>query len=157
VAPKSHQSNGCPSLIFGGWLVRDYLQSRTPTLPFWLGKQLPTDYGRRVMQDSDSKFFPGVNITDALRTGAFSAAFREAPPQPDPNTEVLFRKGCADLGFSSREEFKAKQKAQRAMIERGEKILGAVLPMPHDEKSSGSKFFYQHEIDAYNAAKKSAG
>ena len=59
------------------------------------------------------------------------------------------------MGFSSREEFKAKLKGQSAMIERGETILGATLPIPHE--NSGAKFFYQHEIDTYNSAKKSAG
>jgi len=107
------------------------------------------------MQNSDNKFFPGVNITHALGTGAFSAACRGAPPQTDPNAEVHFRQGCALMGFSSREEFKAKQKGQKGMAERGEVSLGPVLPFSHEK--NGSKFFYQREIDAYNAAKKSAG
>lgn len=108
------------------------------------------------MHNSDDESLHGmVNITHALRTGAFSAAAHATPPQHDPNGEVRLMEGCALMGFSSREEYKAKRKGQLSMIARGEKILGAVLPIPHEK--NGSKFFYWREIDAYNAAKKSAG
>jgi len=105
------------------------------------------------MQNSDDKFIPCVNITEAFLAG--SIASEPWLPAPDPDSEVRFRAGCANMGFSSREEFKAKQKGQNGMTERGEMILGPVLPLPHER--NGSKFFYQREIDAYNAAKKSAG
>lgn len=104
------------------------------------------------MHKKDDKFPHGlVNITEAFLAGRIPAE----PSMPDPDSEVNFRIGCASMGFSSREEFKAKLKGQSAMVERGETILGAILPIPHEK--NGQKFFYKREIDAYNAAKKSAG
>ncbi|ULU23385.1 hypothetical protein [Dyella terrae] len=104
------------------------------------------------MHQKDDKFTHGlVNITEAFLAGRI-------PPErsaPDPDSEVNFRTGCASMGFSSREEFKAKLKGQSAMIERGETILGAILPIPHEK--NGQKLFHRREIDAHNAAKKIAG
>ena len=132
--------------------MRVYLQARIPTLRFRLDRQIPTDDGRRLMRKKDDKLHHGlVNITKAFLAGNIPTE----PQLPDPDSEVSFRAGCAEMGFSSRAEFNAKRNGQKGMIERGEKILGAILPIPHEKK--GSKFFYQREIDAYNAAKKIAG
>lgn len=73
----------------------------------------------------------------------------EAAGIPDPNAEISFKDGCANMGFYRR-NFQIALKRQQDMDALGKTVDGARLPEPHWK--GGSQWFYHHEVAAYTAA-----
>lgn len=92
----------------------------------------------------------------ARMRAAFDAILRpeDAQPRQDPDREVSIREACDRMQFT-RLIFKKKLEDQRAKLESGKVIDGALMPEPHlDER--GRPCVWQWQIDTYVDTTKSA-
>jgi hypothetical protein len=77
----------------------------------------------------------------------FWLALKDASvPESDPNCRVPFTDGCRAMGLS-RDGYKAKWKAQKAAVERGEAVIEALLPdrLTVDD----CHFFFENQVELY--------